>query len=501
MKAFSFTLLSILFSIQTAVAQNSNASLLVQSPDGKTVKLVWFFKSWDNAVTGFDIKRKEGLQDWVKLNSEPILPGISAKKKLSVVESDKMKESMVKGRLLKLLASHKIVETDYNAYLQKLNSGDQALRDISNALMRDYDLALMSGFAFVDHTVVKKTSYQYGLFIQGTDQLLAKATWNYGEVPDLNVVKEITSKATTTGKGILLIWDADTARMKNGNVIGFNVYREGIRLNAIPLVSQSAIDLSAFTWFDRSVAANIPTVYSISAESVFGIEGLIKPYTYNPADHPVEYKKPEVVLINSLGFYFKDGTNVRWDFPKEYERFLKGFYVEKENMPKGYARVSALLGPSERTFTDKTSSQVSGYIRFRIVAVYNDKTDVPGIEKIYSYFPVNEPPIPQNLKAKILRGDKKDAVNLTWDPPIYGDTITDYYKVYGADPVTNKFMLLSSGEPVRDHKYTYLMDKGNPGLYKFCVSSISKNNTESSMSDTVGVQRQNADLPSPPNNK
>ena len=81
---------------------------------------------------------------------------------------------------------------------------------------------------------------------------------------------------------------------------------------------------------------------------------------------------------------------------------------------------------------------------------------------------------------------------------MYGDTITDYYRIYSVDPTTNKFAILSSGEQVRAYKYTSYLDKGTTGTYKFCVSSVSKNNAESPISDTVFVQMQAADTnPSP----
>ncbi len=156
MKGGIFTVLGLLLSTQLLFAQYDNANLLVQSPDGKTVKLLWFIKKWNSDITGFDIKRKEGLQDWVKLNSDPVLPEISAKKNLLVVESDKVEESRIKAKLYDLLATHNIRETGNKDYLQKLNSDDKAVQDLAVMIAHDYDLALMNGFAYVDHTVTKK---------------------------------------------------------------------------------------------------------------------------------------------------------------------------------------------------------------------------------------------------------------------------------------------------------------------------------------------------------
>jgi len=63
MKHYLLLLFAFLLSAHVAFSQSDNTDLLVQSPDGKTVKLVWFLKSGNPGITGFDIKRKEGLSN------------------------------------------------------------------------------------------------------------------------------------------------------------------------------------------------------------------------------------------------------------------------------------------------------------------------------------------------------------------------------------------------------------------------------------------------------
>jgi len=497
MRKFIITVLGLLLNAHLVFAQNENANLLVQSPDGKTVKLIWFIKSWDSNITGFDIKRKEGLGDWVKLNSEPILPGISVKNKIALVETDKTEASRIKAKLLQMIADNKLKEMNYNEYLQKLNSNDKEAYDILFMMAHDYDVALMGGFAFVDHSVISKTDYQYGLFIQGTNKLLASTSWNYGEIPDLNAVNEITSKASTRKKGIEIIWDADIDKMKSADVAGFNIYRQGIRLNQYPIVAANNDNLSEFTWVDKFANSSNTTSYSISAESIFGIEGIIKSYTYKPEAHTSEYIAPEAKEITSLGFYFKDGMSIKWSFPVAFEKFLKGFYVEKNNIPGGYKRVSPLLTPSSRVFIDKSGSPAASYISMRVVAVYNDRTITAGPGRIYSYLAVREPPTPQNLKVKSVQEEKKISVKLSWDPPLDGDTITSYYKLYVQEPETKRFKIINEKQPIRKNYCTYSIEHGNASAYKFYISAINRINVESASSDTVSIQVPSLELPSP----
>jgi hypothetical protein len=482
------------------LAQYENASLLVQSPDGKTVKLVWFLKSWDKRISGFDIKRKDGIKDWVKLNKEPILPEISIDKNLAVVEPDEHEQSAIKNNFFKLVDNNKLEVADEVSFLKKLNNNDKTLRDLMDMTAHDYNLALMTGFAYVDRSVTQKQDYEYGVFIQGSDILLDSVLWNYGQIPDLNTVENITSKADKINKGIEVIWNANLNKMKAGDVAGFNIYREGIRLNATPIVSANSNDATEFTWFDQKANSGIPNHYSISAESIFGIEGIIKSYTYNPAGHPDKYQMPEVTDIVSQGYYFKEGINIKWNFPKESEHFIKGFYVEKNNIPGVYTKVSSLLDPSARTFVDKTSSPVNGYISSRVIAIYNDKTAITGTEKIYNYFPMREPPQPQNVKVAGVLKDKVYNISFSWDPPMSGDTITDYYSIYSCNTTNYKLDLITP-QPVRGHSFIYQVRKGSAAVYKFCISATGKNKTEGRLSDTVAVKAPSLGMPPPVINK
>jgi len=496
MRAVILTFFGILLSAQV-FAQTDNVTLLAQSVDGRSVKLFWFIRHWNSSYTGFDIKRKEGLQNWVKLNSEPILPGISAKKKLTVSAGvNRYEESLLKAKLNKMIRSRQVQETDYNKYLQKLNKDDSALREISAVMAEEYDIAIMNGFGYEDNTLAKKTTYQYGLFIQGTDNLLAKVSWNYGEIPNLDVVEELTSKASAGNKGIKIIWIADTAKMKAARVAGFNIYRSGIRLNSARITIADTSDPSVYAWYDRSADNANSIQYSIGAESVFDIEGIIKSYIYDPAEHTKDYKQAQVTEIAPLGYYFKEGTSTKWAFPKEYEHYIKGFEIEKDNVPGGYKQVSGLLDPSLRAFTDKTLSQVNGYIKFRVNVIYKDRTNVPGIERLYYYFPVAEPLPPRNVTVKKVLADKKVTAYFSWDPPLAGDSITDGYKLYAYDDANNKLNPVTD-QQITTNSCTYTIQHGTAAIHKFCITSLSRAGNESPFSDTVSVQIPSLELPVP----
>jgi hypothetical protein len=477
-------------------AQAGNIDLMAQSADGRTVKLLWYVKTWDSNYKGFDIKRSEGLGQWQQLNKAPVLPGISQAKDISIVEPDKVEETRIRAKMFRMIRSGQLKECATDSMLQLLAGNEKALRTVENALSKDYDLALLNGFAFVDHSVTLKTGYVYGIFIAGTGTLLDTATWNYGQVPDMNVVEDITSRASVNAKGIEVIWNADRSKMNHNNVAGFNIYREGIRLNNEPVNTPSK-DGEGYSWNDRTAGAKEPVSYAISAESIFGIEGMITPYTYNPADHPASYRTATVKEIGSLGYYFKDGISVKWEFPKEYEKFIKGFYVEKNNLPDGYKQVSQLLEPTARAFIDKTASPVSGYITFRIVAVYKDRSRVPCHEMMYNYFPSTAPPAPQRLQASLGMDMGQANVILAWDEPMAGDTVTDHYRVYLYNAVNDAFSTVADVRR-NDHRYVYAVPHNASWPLRFFVSSASEAGVESILSsDTLSVATAAIELPAP----
>ena len=497
MKTFFISFCAVLAQYSVCLGQSATTNLLAQSPDGKTVKLVWFMNSIPSDFTGFDIKRKDGIGDWVKLNTEPLLPGIALKKSLTIFEKDNTEATRIQNKLKDLIKIGKLKEYDYQSFLSKWKQSDKDIMDIIYMAGQDFDISVMCGFGYVDHTLSQKTDYEYAVFSHANDMMLASVTWNYGEIPDLNVIKEITSQAGNGKKGIKIIWAADEKKVKSNYVAGFNIYKKGIRLNESPIVSIDAAHLSDYFWNDASANAFTADQYSISAQTLFGIEGIIKSYTYEPSQHPEEYKKAVVTSVLSSGYYFKDGITINWSFPLEEEHYLKGFYVEKDNMPDGYKRVSELLSPSTRTFIDKTGSSVSSKIRMRVIALYQDRTSVSGVEMLYSYFPMIDPPKPLNIQVVGGIEHKNFVMRLKWDSIMNGDVVTKRYKVYSYNPTSRRYYVLADTLPVGTTSFTHIAESGLAADYHFFVRAVSLSGMESEPSDTVVAKSLSLELPAP----
>lgn len=487
---FFFTLL------QPVSAQSGIADLLVQSPDGRNVKLVWITTSMPVGFNGFDIKRKDGLGEWHQLNTVPLLPGISLKKDLTPYESDNTDATRIKEKLRDLIKAGKLREYDFNTFTARWSANDKEVQDVMNMAMLDFDISIISGFGFVDHTVTQKMEYQYGLFLHQNGELVDKISWNYGSVPDLDVVRDISSKALPGKPGIELSWTGDAAKMKSSFIAGFNVYKRGIRLNEHPIWVTNFKDAAYFSWKDVNANSSSPEQYSISAESVFGIEGFITSYNYNPAEHPTGYSKSTVTSITSKGYYYRDGILATWTFPKDQEHFISGFYVEKDNMPDGYRRVSELLPADARAFTDNTGSPVSTPFRMRVVAAYKDKTMFAGIERMFNYFPLIDPPRPQNVQAAVRTERSSVVVKVNWDRPMNGDSTTDRYSVWCLSNPGGKATLIAGNLTPSQTTCGYEVPQGVSARLGFYVSATSRFSGES-ISDTCYVVTPSTFLPAP----
>lgn len=480
----------------SSAAQSGVADLLAQSPDGRTVKLVWITTNMPPGFNGFDIKRKDGLGDWHQLNTVPLLPGISLKKDLGPYESDNTDATRIKEKLRDLIKAGKLREYDFNTFAARWGANDKEVQDVMNMAMLDFDISIISGFGFVDHTVTQKMEYQYGLFLHQNGELVDKISWNYGSVPDLDVVRDISSKALPGKPGIELSWAGDAAKMKSSFIAGFNVYKRGIRLNEHPIWVTTGKDAGYFSWNDANANSSLQEQYSISAESVFGIEGFISSYNYNPAEHPTGYSKTAVTSIASQGYYYRDGILVAWTFPRDQEHFISGFYVEKDNMPDGYRRVSGLLHPDSRSFIDNTGSPVSTPFRMRVVAAYKDKTMFPGIERMFNYFPLIDPPRPQNVQAAVRTERNSVVVKINWDRPMNGDSATDRYSVWCLRNTGEKATLIAGSLTPSQTTCGYEVPQGVSTRLGFYVSASSRFSGES-ISDTAYVVTPSTFLPAP----
>jgi hypothetical protein len=479
----------------TVFASAQNYQLTGQSPDGKSLKIEWFIKKWDASVTGFDIKRRIKNGPWVKVNSAPVIPELSLTKDISIVEPDATEQARLKEKLKTSFNASRLKEVKADEYLSKLKNDQNALAQVAIICGMDFDLALLNGFALVDRNIPSADVYEYGLFIAGGSKLLTNMTWKYGEKPDLAIISNIYSRSTPKKTRMQLIWQTDKEKTSRAMLAGFYIYRNGARLNDAPRMAVDDASKMLYSVFDSGFSLTEPTRYEISAQSIFGIEGPRSSFEYKPSEHPSEYKNASVVKIESEGENFAGGIALNWLFPDEYERYLKGFKIEKANLPAGYTVISAMEQASSRKFIDKTPTAVAAYVKYKVTALYIDGTEAPSYEMTYYYLPKIKPPRPQHVKAELIVQDKRSFAKLSWDEKAPGDTLTEYYIVFASNPVTGQFMQDIGLPKIKENSFMYELEYGQAAKYKFAIMAVSKYITHGDLSDTVVLQSPSAGLP------
>ena len=231
-------------------AQEEHVKLLGESADGKIVKMLWIFKSWDKNTVGFDLKRREinpGTNTWQKLNSSLLVPGIALNKNLSNTGVGESEMLALKQKLQTMIANKKAKEITTTAYLNRLNTDQNALQGLSFAMALDYDFALLNGFAFIDGTAAMGKQYEYGLFLQVASENAGNPAavfkWTAGTKTLLNPVTAFSGRPFGKSGKIQLNWNVNTNQLKEMYPAGFIIYKKKgqswIKLNAYPVNSKT----------------------------------------------------------------------------------------------------------------------------------------------------------------------------------------------------------------------------------------------------------------------
>ena len=484
-------------------SQSTEVKLLGESGDGKTLKLIWFMQSWNNHAQGFDIKRRiaGNGSNWETLNTTPIVPELSVSKNLQNVEPDVAEQARLKAKLQTLISEHKTKEIPSAVYLQKLSADEKAMQGVAFAIALDYDMALLNGFGAIDRSAAMGNTYEYGLFYAADkNEALSTFNWVYGTKAMLdNAAVNIESGIMAKPLKIQLKWAADAATMKGVQAAGFNVYKkngsEWVKLNTTTLNAQVK---DGFVYTDNSITdRNKAETYAVSLVSIFGNEGNKTEHTYNPLLHPLEHKAVELGEIKSAGKNFEKGFELNWNFPAEYEKYVKGFVVEKANMPGGYKQVSDTIPATQRVYNEKTFSPPASYVSFRVYAIYNDAAKMKGNEQLYYYLPTIYAPSPSRLTGKWIKENGKTYIDLSWDNKATGDSLTEGYQLYASNRFDNQMYWENSLPLIRQSQYRYEVFNNNATNYRFCIAAVSKYKAVGSFSDTITIQAPTVSLPVP----
>jgi hypothetical protein len=480
------------------------------------VKLFWLPQQWPQNLEGFIIKRrvleKRSKGDWKTLTENFIYPELSLEKDLSNVERDPNQRDLIKEKLRDYLngnvESVRLSENSKSHLLETFKKNSEAIKALSIYLYKDYDIALMHGFAFIDRNIPKAEKYEYGLFLKFDDNSVEKLVnsfiWEYGTSSIIKFDMDISYKAKRNKKSVSIQWEFDSdLYFGTKEVSGFNIYRkedgsEYEKLNDDKyVVGRDKDNRSQLKYNDRKIKDSVVYYYAAAPVSIFNSIGEYSEIKFDTRDVPEEFTPPELILGNDESDFESEGISLKWDFKETDERFINGFYI---GVPNGkfteIDTLSNLIKPSAREF-NITNLQLpdDNTYRFKIIVDIKDYQDI--FSKEFTYYVIPRPPIPNGLKTEVVKESKTETyIKLSWDAKESNDQLTQSYKLYETSVNSNDSLLYYASHIgyITTNEHKFLVDYMGGDKYGFAISAVSNDGYESERTSIVYEQVPNYEI-------
>jgi len=450
-------------------ASGTNDISLVGDSDGSVVRLYWIIQKWPPGATGFEVRSRpidgagQPSGPWIVLTPKPVAPGTSATGDLQAVEADAGERGRLASKRQSILSTGKLKTATFEA-LRSAFDGDPSLPvSLALSFSKDYDLALITGFGFVDRSSANRGPREYGLFAVPNggegDVPLAALVVDAGKYGDsqLNVAGPA---ATAEPGGIRVSWSLDAETARRFSVATFNVYRS--EASAGSTVEIGSVDAPQSTpavtvgITDSGADPKKAYVYSVAPVNAFGREF--------PSRTRITYSPDQALVPNvTLSEPKTDPSGkvvLSWSVAPGTEASITEFQVESAQVPSGsFAPVATGLAPSARSFVDGSDKPSGIGFAYRIAALRGPATAVYSAAQFYMRIDLPKPPMPQSLKAELAQVEGGTAVHLTWAAQGPDDHVTTGYALY-CDSVQAGNLVREAGIPLLSGAEYYYM----PGI-------------------------------------
>lgn len=513
-KKIGLALIFILF-INIIYAQ-SNEYPMSGEGNKDVVKLFWLPQQWPQNLEGFIIKRrvveKKNNGDWETLTENFIYPELSLDKDLSNVESDPNQRDLIKEKLKDYLSGNnesvRLSENFKSHLLETFKENSVAIKALSIYFYKDYDIALMHGFAFVDRNIPKAESYEYGLFLKFDDnkseKLVNSFTWEYGTSTITKFDMDVSYKAKRNKKSVSVQWEFDSdLYFGNREISGFNIYRkeeglEYVKLNKYKfIVGRDKENISRLKYTDRKIRDSIVYYYAAAPISIFNTVGEYNEIKFDTKDVPGEIAPPELYLGNNESDFEIEGVKLRWEFNKVDERFINGFYI---GIPTGrftqIDTLSTLIDPGTREFVMKNQIlPEDNTYRYKLIVDLKDFQDM--FSQVFTYYVIPRPPIPTGLLTEVVKESKTETyIKLSWDEKEPNEKLIQSYKLYETSVNSDDTLLYYASHIgyITTNEYKFLVDYMGGDKYGFAISAVSNDGYESERTPIVFEQVPNYEI-------
>lgn len=474
---------------------------LIGEHDGKTVKLFWQFGRWSESHSGVVLKKRiiqapGDTTSWVPVNSGKIYPGLYPEKDLNAVESDQKEQARLQRKVKSLIDSARMLEVKESEYLMKLKNDTSQIPALWIALMYDFDLAMVNGFAAVDRFPPNGKQVQYGVFFlnkDGNELGFPAAIWNCeagrSTLDEIKANMQFVPNLKHTA--VTLTWSVKSFKFRE-DYAAFNLYKKigngpSIKLNKFPVLGNSFSDTMTFMFLDNKSSMTEVASYSLEPIGILGFKGKWLGFEYISSQFAPLITPPELSEAH-LKTGIK-GISLQWSFSKEFEPWISGFRLERKfHVDSNYRQAGTLLPANVREVYDKEGIISNGYQFYRLTPVLKkDNYTLPLLSNEILVFYVNlEKPIPvKNIKGKFITENGRRYIELSWNPSM--DPITAGYHIYASFPPKKKLLYQSDIGLVKSSSFKYEVSNYQSADYFFSITAVSQFNQESLITDTLKV--------------
>lgn len=398
-------------------AQRNGASLRGGESD-KAMKLYWETYDWPQNLTGFNIKKQSGENSgWNKLNKDVIFPQVDERNWRNQGLNEEEAKS-VQQIFLKYLSEGKLSKITKEELLQKLQqSGGLKSGDRLN-MKQDYNVALILGFAFIDHTYSNSENANYGLFYVFEDGLESEhpiATFYPGDVK----IKPVVEASVNKGK-VKLLWSVNEKDYFKAALFGFKINRKENKSGKETSLTEELIgyqksDNGQLQWLYTDESANASLDYTYTFIPVTILQTQLKPIEFK--FKAAQYYNVHIPSIDSISVVNDVDLRIIWrsDSLLSDKKRIKEFYLERRNVDTlQFNRITKRLDIKTKSYVDTANLKYGQSYIYRLSAVDQKGKQWYGTPANVFYTGVRIPSKPDSLKAEFRMILDKPHVHLSW---------------------------------------------------------------------------------------
>lgn len=333
------------------------------------------------------------------------------------------------------------------------------------------------GLIFTDRDVEKDVKYVYTVKPHWSDTIsVTDSVFTFIAVADTySVPPPLHVFARFEDKTVEISWDRQSTQHLFS---AFNVERSAnggksyIQINKNPIINtltEEESQVRRFMYVDTVPQYNVEYFYRVRGITPFG--ELSKP------SEVVSGKGKEILVgvnpVISGSERTKESTIiVRWEFPDDYQKEVKGFTVERSSLAEGpFNRISDTLGNEIRDFTDISPEGINYYQVCAISKSGYDYCSFPSLMQLPDSIP---PDIPKGLKGVI---DSLGIVYLNWDENAETDLMS--YKVYRSNHPELDFVPINPKQVISESFSDTVPLNNLSGKVYYAISAVDRNYNES----------------------